>query len=96
MATRVDPEQYSDTPIFREMLRDRRGRWPGIPVEELPPARLMPTTVLRNEAPQAPPVMSLVEPIAPVPERARPYAKEFLAYDPEETAPMLLPHVSDG
>jgi hypothetical protein len=36
MATRVDPAMYGDTPIFQALLEERRGRWPGIPMEELP------------------------------------------------------------
>jgi hypothetical protein len=62
MATRVDPEQYSDTPIFRELLRSREGRWPGITeadsyeaVEELV------TTLEEKVAP--PPVMVQVVPL---------------------------------
>lgn len=62
MATRVDPEQYADTPIFRELLRSREGRWPGIPkgssyeaVEEL-------VTALEEKV-APPPVMMEVTPL---------------------------------
>lgn len=89
MATRVDPELYSDSPIFRELLRERRGRWPGIPLEELPPVALV-TPTEPVEAPQsAPPAMYRVEPLqAAQTSRARPYVP---SYDPEETVPTTLP-----
>lgn len=96
MATRVDPELYRDSPIFRELLRERKGRWPGIPLEELPPVSL-PTPSAPVDAPQsAPPAMYRVEPLgAAQTARTRPYvAKEFLAYDPEETIPTALPQAA--
>jgi hypothetical protein len=33
----VKPHQYADTPIFREMLYEREGRFPGTPEGEEPP-----------------------------------------------------------
>lgn len=34
----VQPDQYAETPIFREMLQEREGRFPGTPEgeEDLP------------------------------------------------------------
>jgi hypothetical protein len=56
MATRVDPKQYGDTPIFQGLLEERRGRWPGIPMEELPAL-----PVPHDGAPYTLPVMSRVQ-----------------------------------
>lgn len=33
----VKPHQYADTPIFREMLYERDGRFPGTPEGTEPP-----------------------------------------------------------
>ena len=97
MTTRVDPELYRDTPIFRQILRDRKGRWPGIPANELPPVSLIPVPAPLEEPSAAVPVISLVHPIPPAPQaRTRPYAKEFLPQDPDATAEMPLPHVAEG
>lgn len=58
MTTRVDPAMYSDTPIFQALLEERKGRWPGIPANRLPPVS---------------PVISLVLPLPPYdPERTAP------------------------
>lgn len=40
--TRVEPHLYMDTPIFRGLLYERDGRFPGTPegVEELPEIKL--------------------------------------------------------
>lgn len=87
MTTRVDPELYRDTPIFRQMLRDRKGRWPGIPLDELTSGVLLDKPSMYRVQP----VLSDQTP------RTRPYtAKEFPVYDPEETTPMPLPHVAEG
>jgi hypothetical protein len=83
MTTRVDPELYSDSPIFRAMLRERKGRWPGIPLEELTSGFSQTLTVTPlGDAPLVPPVVSRVRPLVP--------------YDPEETRPMPLPSFSQG
>jgi hypothetical protein len=33
----VKPHEYADTPIFREMLEERQGRFPGTPQGSEPP-----------------------------------------------------------
>jgi len=33
----VRPHEYADTPIFREMLYEREGRFPGTPEGQEPP-----------------------------------------------------------
>lgn len=89
MATRVDPAMYSDTPIFQALLDERKGRWPGIPMEELPAI-----PVSYDGAPYTLPVMSRVQPIQDVPSaRLRPYTplQPLPAIDPEATAEMPLP-----
>lgn len=95
MPTRVDPTMYSDTPIFQALLEGRRGRWPGIPMEELPPVPVFPIAQPQPNAPDDVPVMSRVQPIHATPGRpVTPYTPA--AYDPEETAPMLIPHLGQG
>lgn len=76
MATRVDPEAYRDSPIFRDMLRERRGRWPGIPMDELPPLSVAVTT-LEALAQTRPPAMFRVEPLSSAPDTP------LTDYDPE-------------
>lgn len=96
MATRVDPAQYGDTPIFQALLEERRGRWPGIPMEELPPTYDPETASPGWKALlAAPPAMYRVQPIQDTPAaRTRPYAA--VDPDPEETAPMPLPQAAEG
>lgn len=105
MATRVDPEAYADTPLFRGLLRERKGRWPGIPTDELPPIPpLAPSTPL-EEPQSAPPAMYRVQPLSGASSaRVRPYTP-LTDYDPENmperdwdadpdaTAPMPLPPI---
>jgi hypothetical protein len=115
MPRRVDPELYHDTPVFRGLLRDRKGRFPGTPEGEmdLPEIPLWVTDMPTLAPEDAPTViqaayrvqplpglpnalLGLPEDLSPIldrdpPERARPYAKEFLAQDPQETQPMMLP-----
>lgn len=92
MATRVDPAMYSDTPIFQALLDERKGRWPGIPMEELPAI-----PVSYDGAPYTLPVMSRVQPIRPYtpltdydPENM-PERDWDVKIDPEATAEMPLP-----
>lgn len=82
MATRVNPTMYSDTPIFQALLEERKGRWPGIPMEELPAL-----PVPHDGAPYTIPVMSRVQAV-------RPYTppQPLPEIDPEATAEMPLPH----
>jgi hypothetical protein len=90
MTTRVDPAMYGDTPIFQALLAERKGRWPGIPMGELPPVPLLTTSVPVGEPQGAPPAMYRVQPLPSSPAaRTRPYVKEF--QDPEETVSMVLP-----
>lgn len=82
MTTRVDPRQYGDTPIFQGLLEERKGRWPGIPMEELPAL-----PVPYDGAPYTFPVMSRVQAV-------RPYTplQPLPAIDPDATTEMPLPH----
>jgi hypothetical protein len=97
MTTRVDPRQYSDTPIFQALLEERNGRWPGITPEDPGASLYLP---MPPENPSYPVrAMYPVPPIQDRPERpVRPYVatKEFLAYDPEETHSMSLPPAAEG
>lgn len=85
MATRVDPAMYSDTPIFQALLEERKGRWPGIPMEELPPLQNPLEFALgaMEDALTPPPAMYRVQPLpsSPAP-RTRPYTP-LTDYDPE-------------
>lgn len=45
---RVEPHLYHDTPIFRELLYDRGGRYPGTPEGE----EELPEVVLTQEVPE--------------------------------------------
>lgn len=74
MTTRVDPSMYSDTPIFQRLLADRKGRWPGIPVNELPAL-----PVPHDGTPYTLPVMSLVQPIPSDPEATAEMPLPFVA-----------------
>lgn len=90
MATRVDPAQYTDTPIFQALLEERKGRWPGIPEGEVYDSQTMERMVssLEELAAQDPPVMQRVTPGLPDYVRVQP--------DPEETVQMpILPIVID-
>jgi len=78
MPTRVDPAMYSDTPIFQKLLEERRGRWPGIPMRELPFA-------FEEDTPAPPKAVYQVVPTPQEPDAAT------SDHDPETTAPMPLP-----
>lgn len=85
MTTRVDPEAYRDTPIFRGLLRERDGRWPGIPEgDDYDPLLEEMTTALEEMSAQRPPAMFRVMPIPSMPQ-----------HDSEETATMALPALSE-
>jgi hypothetical protein len=93
MATRVDPKQYGDTPIFQGLLEERRGRWPGIPMEELPAL-----PVPHDGAPYTLPVMSRVQAVRPYtlltdydPENMPERDWDDVDCDPEATAEMPFP-----
>jgi hypothetical protein len=82
---------YSDTPIFQTLLEERRGRWPGIPMEELPPVTL---SVPEEDLSTPSRAMYRVVPMQEAPGRSvRPYmdAEPLSDPDPEATAPMPLP-----
>ncbi len=99
------PEPLNEnTPIYDAMLEEREGRAPGDLVDYLSAPweeRRRRVTVTPPGAPaQAVRAVYRVDPVPPVPGgpqgRVRPYAKEFLAYGPEETGTMLLPHTVEG
>lgn len=48
MPRRVEPHRYADTPIFRAMLYERDGRYPGTPEGE----EDLPKVVLTQEVPE--------------------------------------------
>ena len=48
MPRRVEPHLYADTPLFREMLYERDGRYPGTPEDE----EELPEVVLTQEVPE--------------------------------------------
>jgi hypothetical protein len=45
---RVEPHLYADTPVFREMLYERDGRYPGTPEGE----EELPEVILTQEVPE--------------------------------------------
>ncbi len=49
MPRRVEPHLYADTPLFRAMLYERDGRYPGTPEGE----EELPEVVLAQEVPES-------------------------------------------
>lgn len=87
--TRVEPHLYSDTPIFRDMLYERGGRFPGTSDGEVElPLIYSPAPMLRLLSPSG----RLMDRLAPVGTRA---VIPVEPLDSERTQPISLADLTE-